>query len=102
MSLTEKLSNITPKMGAGKHDDLEVNKLYPIISATRKFSPKIMILYKASENRPSILSLDKKYSDAFTNADIEDIDNHLGKYFLIYKKHQCDCDTCYYFDIVSM
>jgi hypothetical protein len=102
MSLTEKISNITQKMGAGKHDDLEVNKLYPIICATRKFSPKIVPLYKISEDQPSILSLNKKYSDAFTNADVEDIDSHRGKYFPFYKKHQCDCDACYYLDIVSM
>jgi hypothetical protein len=86
MSLTEKISNITPKMGAGKHDDLEVNKLYPIIGATRKFSPKIVLLYRTSDERPSILSLNKKYSDAFTNADVEDIHIHRGKYFLVYKK----------------
>jgi hypothetical protein len=85
MSLTEKISNVTPKMGAGKHDDLEVNKLYPSIGATRKFSAKIVLLYKISENQPSILSLNKTYSDAFTKADVEDNDIHRGKYFLVYK-----------------
>jgi hypothetical protein len=85
----------------GTSSDLQQeNKLIPIIGAKRFFGPHVILLL-LKNNGPAILCLNKEISDVFSDQDIADIESRKCRLFLIYKNHNCGCNNCQYYDIVS-
>jgi hypothetical protein len=99
MNLARRIS--AAKFAEGETPDLQENKLIAIIGAKRFFGPHVLLLLR-KHNGPAILCLNKEISDVFTDQDLTDIDSHKCHLFLIYKKHNCGCNDCHYFDIVSV
>jgi hypothetical protein len=80
--------------------DLQENKLIPIIGAKRFFGNQVILLFQ-KHNGAGMLCLNKEISDILTEQDVTDIDSHKYHLFLLYKKHNCGCNNCHYFEIVS-
>jgi hypothetical protein len=55
MDLSQKISTVAAKTPVGKHEALELNKVYPIIGAARFFTTKVLLLFKTSEHHATIL-----------------------------------------------
>jgi hypothetical protein len=99
MDLASRIS--AAKSTEGTSSDLQQeNKLIPIIGAKRFFGPHVILLL-LKNNRSAILCLNKEISDVFTAQDHTDIESRKCHLFLIYKKHNCGCNDCHYYDIVS-
>jgi hypothetical protein len=99
MDLARRISAAAAKSAVGTHE-LQENKLIPIVGATKLFKSYIILLLK-TDNKPAVLSLNKEFSAAFTDQDVNDINTRKCQLFVIYKKHHCGCNECYYYDIVS-
>jgi hypothetical protein len=98
MDLARRIS--AAKFAEGETPDLQENKLIPIIGAKRFFSSQVILLL-CKHNGPAIVCLNKEISDIFTEQDITDIESNKCHLFLIYKKHNCGCNNCHYYEIVS-
>jgi hypothetical protein len=95
-----RISNVEARIGVKKHEYLKLNILYTIIQALRPpcFTSTVDLILNKSEDDVSFLFLSEEYSDVFTDEDIEDINSHQYKYFLVCRKRSCDC---YYYNIAS-
>jgi hypothetical protein len=86
MDLGHRISNVPARIAVKKPEDLSLNILYSIIRTSRSpcFTSTIdLILYTPEDGDVSILFLSEEYSDVFTDEDIEDINRHNTKYFLV-------------------
>jgi hypothetical protein len=83
---------------------MEVNKKYPILFADQNFHSVfgflVTLILGLSGTSIAAIPLPAKYSQAFTQEDIAEINSQQGMYRLIYRKKETSSNY-YYFEIVK-